>query len=315
MILQISLPFFVSFFIQRGKDTKKNSIFALRNPKKHFWYSIFIKKDSIAHLMRQYLDLIQRVLDEGVKKEDRTGTGTISLFGHQMRFDLSQGFPLLTTKKMFTRGIIEELLWFISGSTNKKVLQEKNVHIWDQWGDDETGELGPVYGKQWRDWEGNDGSHHDQLLDAVETIKKNPDSRRIIVSSWHVEEIDRMGLPPCHCFFQFYVVDGKLSLQLYQRSADIFLGVPFNIASYALLLLMTAQVTGLKPGVFVHTLGDAHIYLNHLDQVREQLSRTPFALPQMQLNPAITDLRDFRISDFTLTDYQCHPAIKGVVSV
>ena len=265
--------------------------------------------------MKQYLDLIQRVLDEGVRKEDRTGTGTISVFGHQMRFDLSEGFPLVTTKKMFTRGIIEELLWFISGSTNKKVLQEKNVHIWDSWGDDETGELGPVYGKQWRDWEGNNGKHYDQLMMAVDAIRNNPDSRRIIVSSWHVEEIDRMGLPPCHCFYQFYVSGGKLSLQLYQRSADIFLGVPFNIASYALLLLMTAQVTGLQPGSFVHTLGDAHIYINHLDQVRLQLSRTPFALPTMQLNPDISDLRDFRINDFTLTNYQCHPAIKGVVSV
>lgn len=265
--------------------------------------------------MKQYLDLIQRVLTEGIRKEDRTGTGTMSVFGHQMRFDLSQGFPLVTTKKMFTRGIIEELLWFISGDTNKHTLQAKNVHIWDQWGDDETGELGPIYGHQWRAWQDYNGGSIDQLMQAVETIKKNPDSRRIIVSSWNVAQIDQMGLPPCHCFFQFYVADGKLSLQLYQRSADIFLGVPFNIASYALLLLMTAQVTGLKPGTFVHTLGDAHIYTNHLEQVKLQLSRTPFELPEMQLNPEVMDLRDFKITDFTLTGYQCHPAIKGEVSV
>ena len=265
--------------------------------------------------MKQYLELIQRVLDEGVKKEDRTGTGTISVFGHQMRFDLSEGFPLLTTKKMFTRGIIEELLWFISGSTNKKVLQEKNVHIWDSWGDDETGELGPIYGHQWRAWQDYDGGSIDQLMQAVETIKHNPDSRRIIVCSWNVAQIDQMGLPPCHCFFQFYVADGKLSLQLYQRSADIFLGVPFNIASYALLLQMMAQVTGLQPGTFVHTLGDAHIYLNHLDQVRLQLSREPLPLPTMSINPEVDDIRNFKITDFTLNDYQCHPAIKGEVSV
>lgn len=267
------------------------------------------------YFMKQYLDLIQRVLDEGVKKEDRTGTGTISVFGHQMRFDLSHGFPLLTTKKMFTRGIIEELLWFISGSTNKKILQEKNVHIWDSWGDDETGELGPIYGHQWRAWQDYNGGSIDQLMQAVDTIKNNPDSRRIIVCSWNVAQIDQMGLPPCHCFFQFYVADGKLSLQLYQRSADIFLGVPFNIASYALLLMMMAQVTGLKPGTFVHTLGDAHIYLNHLDQVRLQLSREPLALPTMEINPEVDDIRNFKITDFTLKDYQCHPAIKGEVSV
>lgn len=265
--------------------------------------------------MKQYLDLIQRVLDEGSRKDDRTGTGTISVFGHQMRFDLSKGFPLLTTKKMFTRGIIEELLWFISGDTNKHTLQAKNVHIWDSWGDDVTGELGPIYGKQWRDWEGNNGRHYDQLMDAIETIKHNPDSRRIIVSSWHVEEIDRMGLPPCHCFYQFYVADGKLSLQLYQRSADSFLGVPFNIASYALLLMMVAQVTGLQPGTFVHTLGDAHIYLNHLEQVKLQLSRQPYALPRMIINPEVKNILDFKIEDFQLVDYQCHPAIKGEVSV
>ena len=307
--------FLDDFQLLRCKDTY--FFVSLRTkPQKNVFCTAFIYKiRAIVLRMKQYLDLIQRVLDEGVRKEDRTGTGTISIFGHQMRFDLSEGFPLVTTKKMFTRGIIEELLWFISGSTNKKVLQEKNVHIWDSWGDDETGELGPVYGKQWRDWEGNNGKHYDQLMMAVDAIKHNTDSRRIIVNSWHVEEIDRMGLPPCHCFFQFYVAGGKLSLQLYQRSADIFLGVPFNIASYALLLLMTAQVTGLQPGTFVHTFGDAHIYTNHLDQVRLQLTRTPYALPTMQLNPEIKDLRDFRITDFTLTNYQCHPAIKGAVSV
>ena len=265
--------------------------------------------------MKQYLDLERRILTEGTRKEDRTGTGTISIFGHQMRFDLSEGFPLVTTKKMFTRGIIEELLWFISGDTNKKALQAKNVHIWDEWGDDETGELGPIYGHQWRAWQDYDGGSIDQLMNAIETIKKNPDSRRIIVSSWNVAQIDQMGLPPCHCFFQFYVADGKLSLQLYQRSADTFLGVPFNIASYALLVMMVAQVTGLQPGTFVHTLGDAHIYLNHLDQVNLQLSREPLPLPKMVLNPEIKDIRDFRIEDFHLEGYQCHPAIKGEVSV
>lgn len=265
--------------------------------------------------MKQYLDLERRILTEGTRKADRTGTGTISIFGHQMRFDLSEGFPLVTTKKMFTRGIIEELLWFISGDTNKKTLQSKNVHIWDEWGDDETGELGPIYGHQWRAWQDYDGGSIDQLMNAIETIKKNPDSRRIIVSSWNVAQIDQMGLPPCHCFFQFYVADGKLSLQLYQRSADTFLGVPFNIASYALLVMMVAQVTGLQPGTFVHTLGDAHIYLNHLDQVNLQLSREPLPLPKMVLNPEIKDIRDFRIEDFHLEGYQCHPAIKGEVSV
>lgn len=265
--------------------------------------------------MKQYLDLLHKVLTEGVRREDRTGTGTIGIFGHQMRFDLSDGFPLVTTKKVFTRGIIEELLWFISGSTNKKVLQEKNVHIWDEWGDDETGELGPVYGHQWRAWDDYNGGHIDQLLNVIDQIRTNPNSRRLIVCSWNVAQIDQMGLPPCHCFFQFYVSQGRLSLQLYQRSADLFLGVPFNISSYALLLMMVAQVTGLQPGEFVHTLGDAHIYLNHIDQVRLQLSRTPYALPTMLLNPDVHDIRDFRISDFTLQGYQCHPAIKGEVSV
>lgn len=265
--------------------------------------------------MKQYLDLLDRVLTDGVKREDRTGTGTLSVFGHQMRFDLSKGFPLVTTKKVFTRGIIEELLWFISGSTNKKVLQEKNVHIWDQWGDDETGELGPIYGHQWRAWQDYEGGSIDQLMDVIEQIKKNPQSRRLIVSAWNVAQIDQMGLPPCHCFFQFYVANGKLSLQLYQRSADLFLGVPFNIASYALLLMMVAQVTGLQPGEFVHTTGDTHIYLNHIEQVKLQLSREPYPLPTMKLNPEIKDIRDFKISDYTLENYQCHPTIKGEVAV
>jgi len=265
--------------------------------------------------MKQYLDLLHKVLTEGVRRDDRTGTGTIGIFGYQMRFDLSQGFPLVTTKKVFTRGIIEELLWFISGSTNKKVLQEKNVHIWDEWGDDETGELGPVYGHQWRAWNDYNGGHIDQLMNVIEQIKTNPNSRRLIVSSWNVAQIDQMGLPPCHCFFQFYVSNGKLSLQLYQRSADLFLGVPFNISSYALLLMMVAQVTGLKPGEFVHTLGDAHIYLDHIEQVKLQLSREPYPLPTMRLNPEVNDIRNFRIGDFVLENYQCHPAIKGEVSV
>ena len=265
--------------------------------------------------MKQYLDLLHKVLTEGVRRDDRTGTGTIGIFGYQMRFDLSQGFPLVTTKKVFTRGIIEELLWFISGSTNKKVLQEKNVHIWDEWGDDETGELGPVYGHQWRAWNDYNGGHIDQLMNVIEQIKTNPNSRRLIVSSWNVAQIDQMGLPPCHCFFQFYVSNGKLSLQLYQRSADLFLGVPFNISSYALLLMMVAQVTGLKPDEFIHTLGDAHIYLNHIEQVKLQLSREPYPLPTMRLNPEVNDIRNFRIGDFQLENYQCHPAIKGEVSV
>ena len=265
--------------------------------------------------MKQYLDLLDKVLTEGVRRDDRTGTGTIGIFGHQMRFDLSEGFPLVTTKKVFTRGIFEELLWFISGSTNKKVLQEKNVHIWDEWGDDETGELGPVYGHQWRAWDDYNGGHIDQLMNVIDQIRTNPNSRRLIVCSWNVAQIDQMGLPPCHCFYQFYVSNGKLSLQLYQRSADLFLGVPFNISSYALLLMMVAQVTGLQPGEFVHTLGDAHIYLNHVEQVKLQLSRQPYPLPVMHLNPEVKDIRDFKITDFTLEGYQCHPAIKGEVSV
>jgi thymidylate synthase len=264
--------------------------------------------------MKQYLDLIDRVLKEGVRKDDRTGTGTISIFGHQMRFDLSEGFPLVTTKKLHLKSIIYELLWFLRGDTNVHYLQENGVRIWNEWARPD-GELGPIYGHQWRSWPDYNGGHIDQLMEAVETIRKNPDSRRIIVSAWNVAQIPEMALPPCHAFFQFYVADGKLSLQLYQRSADIFLGVPFNIASYALLLLMVAQVTGLQPGTFVHTLGDAHIYLNHLDQVHLQLEREPYPLPQMQLNPEVKELLDFKYEDFTLLNYQAHPHIKGIVAV
>lgn len=264
--------------------------------------------------MRQYLDLLNRVLTEGTHKEDRTGTGTTSLFGHQMRFDLQEGFPLLTTKKLHLKSIIYELLWFMKGDTNIKYLQDHGVRIWNEWAD-EQGDLGPIYGHQWRSWPDYDGGAIDQIAEAIDTIKHNPDSRRIIVSAWNVADLKRMKLPPCHAFFQFYVADGKLSLQLYQRSADIFLGVPFNIASYALLLLMMAQVTGLQPGDFVHTLGDAHIYSNHLEQVKLQLTRDPRPLPKMRLNPAITNIFDFDYEDFTLTDYDPHPHIKGTVAV
>lgn len=273
--------------------------------------------------MKQYLDLLKHIIENGVEKDDRTGTGTISTFGYQMRFDMKDGFPLVTTKKMFTRGVIEELLWFISGSTNKKVLQEKGVHIWDAWGDDETGELGPIYGHQWRHWDVSSmptdmpksTCYIDQLGWAIEMIRKNPDSRRIIVSSWNVAQLPLMALPPCHCFFQFYVANGKLSLQLYQRSADAFLGVPFNIASYALLLMMVAQVTGLEAGEFIHTLGDAHIYKNHIEQVKTQLQREPYALPKMVINPEVKDIDGFDVTDFELEGYVCHPAIKGEVAV
>ncbi|HNF88642.1 MAG TPA: thymidylate synthase [Thiobacillaceae bacterium] len=264
--------------------------------------------------MRQYLDLLQHVLAHGTKKSDRTGTGTISVFGHQMRFDLAQGFPLLTTKKVHLKSIIHELLWFLQGDTNIKYLKDNGVSIWDEWADS-NGDLGPIYGYQWRSWPARDGRHIDQISEVLETLRKNPDSRRIIVSAWNVGELPYMKLPPCHAFFQFYVADGKLSCQLYQRSADIFLGVPFNIASYALLTLMMAQVTGLKPGDFVHTLGDAHIYLNHLEQVNLQLSREPRALPTMKLNPAVTDLFAFKYEDFTLEGYDPHPGIKAPVAV
>lgn len=264
--------------------------------------------------MKQYLDLLNRVLTEGVKKEDRTGTGTISLFGHQMRFNLEEGFPLLTTKKLHLKSIIYELLWFLNGDTNVKYLQEHGVRIWNEWAD-ENGELGPIYGHQWRSWPDYNGGSIDQISEAVETIRHNPDSRRIIVSAWNVADINSMKLPPCHAFFQFYVANGKLSLQLYQRSADIFLGVPFNIASYALLLQMMAQVTGLKAGDFVHTLGDAHIYSNHLEQVKLQLTREPRALPHMEINPEVKDIFSFKYEDFNLTGYDPHPHIKGEVAV
>ncbi|MBU0620966.1 MAG: thymidylate synthase [Gammaproteobacteria bacterium] len=264
--------------------------------------------------MRQYLDLMQHVLDHGTRKSDRTGTGTSSVFGYQMRFDLSKGFPLVTTKKCHLKSIIHELLWFLQGSTNTKYLKDNGVSIWDEWAD-ENGELGPVYGKQWRSWETVDGRTIDQIWDAVEQIKHNPDSRRIIVSAWNVGELNKMALAPCHAFFQFYVADGKLSCQLYQRSADIFLGVPFNIASYALLTMMMAQVCGLKAGDFVHTFGDAHLYSNHMKQVAEQLSREPRALPTMKINPDVNDIFKFRYEDFTLEGYDPHPAIKAPVAV
>lgn len=264
--------------------------------------------------MKQYLDLMRHVRDNGVRKDDRTGTGTVSVFGYQMRFDLGAGFPLVTTKKCHLRSIIHELLWFLKGDTNIQYLKDNGVSIWDDWAD-ANGNLGPVYGSQWRSWPAADGRHIDQISQVIEQIKNNPDSRRIIVSAWNVGEIDNMALPPCHAFFQFYVADGKLSCQLYQRSADIFLGVPFNIASYALLTMMMAQVTGLQAGEFVHTLGDAHLYSNHMQQVEEQLSRTPYPLPGMKINPAITDLFDFSFDDFELVGYECHPHIKAPVAV
>ncbi len=264
--------------------------------------------------MRQYLDLLDHVLKNGYEKPDRTGTGTISVFGYQMRFDLQEGFPLLTTKKLHLRSILHELLWFLKGSTNVQYLRENGVTIWDEWAKPD-GELGPVYGYQWRCWPKPDGTHVDQITGVVESIKKNPDSRRHIVSAWNVGELDKMALPPCHLLFQFYVAGDKLSCQMYQRSCDIFLGVPFNIASYALLTLMMAQVTGLKPGEFIHTLGDAHIYLNHLEQVKLQFTRTPFPLPKMIINPETKDILSFSFSDFRLQDYQSHPHIKGQISV
>ncbi len=264
--------------------------------------------------MQAYLDLMRHVLTHGATKSDRTGTGTLSVFGYQMRFDLQQGFPLLTTKKVHLKSIIHELLWFLRGDTNVRYLRENGVTIWDEWAD-ENGELGPVYGHQWRSWPTPGGGHIDQIGQVLDDLRGNPDSRRIIVSAWNVADLPKMALAPCHAFFQFYVAEGKLSCQLYQRSADIFLGVPFNIASYALLTLMIAQVTGLKPGDFVHTLGDAHLYLNHLEQAREQLSRTPRPLPQLQLNPAVRDIFGFRYEDFSLEGYDPHPAIKAAVAV
>ena len=264
--------------------------------------------------MKQYLELLDHVLKNGVEKHDRTGTGTISVFGYQMRFKLEEGFPALTTKKLHLRSIIHELLWFISGDTNIKYLNDNGVRIWNEWAD-KDGNLGPVYGYQWRSWPASDGKKIDQLSDIIDSIKKSPDSRRLIVSAWNVGEIQKMALPPCHVMFQFYVAGGRLSCQLYQRSCDIFLGIPFNIASYALLTLMVAQVTGLKPGEFIHTLGDAHIYLNHIEQVKLQLTREPYPLPRMEINPSVTDILDFRFDDFKLTDYVAHPNIKGDISV
>ena len=264
--------------------------------------------------MKQYLELLDHVLEKGTRKSDRTGTGTISVFGYQMRFDLQEGFPLMTTKKLHLKSIIHELLWFISGDTNIKYLTENGVRIWNEWAD-KDGNLGPVYGYQWRSWPSADGRKIDQLLNVIESIKSSPDSRRHIVNAWNVGELEKMALPPCHILFQFYVAEGKLSCQLYQRSCDIFLGVPFNIASYSLLAMMIAQVTGLKPGEFIHTLGDAHIYLNHIDQVKLQLTREPNKLHRMLINPNVRDIVKFRFEDFTLVDYVAHPAIKGEISV
>ena len=264
--------------------------------------------------MRQYLDLMRYVRDKGVRKEDRTGTGTLSVFGYQMRFDLAEGFPVVTTKKLHLRSIIHELLWFLKGETNVRYLHENGVTIWDEWAD-EDGELGPVYGSQWRSWPTAEGGRIDQIGQLVKQIRENPDSRRLMVSAWNPADIERMALPPCHVLFQFYVADGRLSCQLYQRSADIFLGVPFNIASYSLLLLMVAQVTGLKPGEFIHTFGDAHLYSNHLEQADLQLARTPYPLPAMKLNPSVESLFDFAYGDFELVDYRFHPHIKAEVAV
>lgn len=264
--------------------------------------------------MQQYLDLMRHVRDNGNRKDDRTGTGTLSVFGHQMRFDLARGFPMVTTKKLHTRSIIYELLWFLSGDTNVGYLNDNKVTIWDEWAD-ENGDLGPVYGAQWRSWPAPDGQCIDQLEQVLQTLRTNPDSRRIIISAWNVAELDKMALMPCHALFQFYVADGKLSCQLYQRSADIFLGVPFNIASYALLLLMVAQVTGLTPGDFVHTLGDAHLYKNHMQQARLQLTRLPYELPRMVLNPDVTDILGYQFDDFEMQNYQSHDHIKAAIAV
>lgn len=264
--------------------------------------------------MQQYLNLLQHILDHGVQKNDRTGTGTISYFGYQMRFNLQEGFPLVTTKKLHLKSILHELLWFLKGETNIAYLKENGVSIWDEWAD-ENGELGPVYGKQWRSWEGAKGETIDQIADVINQIKKNPDSRRLIVSAWNVADLPKMALMPCHALFQFYVAEGKLSCQLYQRSADVFLGVPFNIASYALLTMMIAQVCDLQPGEFIHTFGDVHIYNNHLEQVHLQLNRKPFPLPTMKLNPEVKNIFDFSFEDFTLENYQFHPAIKAPVAV
>jgi thymidylate synthase len=264
--------------------------------------------------MRQYLDLLERVLTHGVEKRDRTGTGTLSVFGHQMRFDLADGFPLLTTKKLHLKSIVHELLWFLRGDTNIKYLNEHGVTIWNEWAD-ESGELGPVYGHQWRSWPAADGGTIDQIANVVDAIRRNPDSRRLIVSAWNPADVERMALPPCHCLFQFYVAEGRLSCQLYQRSADVFLGIPFNIASYALLTHMVAQVTSLKPGEFIHALGDAHLYSNHLEQARLQLLRAPRELPALRINPGVTDIFSFRYEDFSIEQYDPHPHIKAPISV
>ena len=264
--------------------------------------------------MRQYLDLMERILAEGVEKRDRTGTGTLSVFGHQMRFDLAAGFPLLTTKKLHLKSIIHELLWFLAGDTNIRYLRDHGVSIWDEWAD-EHGDLGPVYGRQWRSWPAPEGDTIDQIANVIGAIRRNPDSRRLIVTAWNPADVDRMALPPCHCLFQFYAANGKLSCQLYQRSADVFLGVPFNIASYALLTMMAAQVCGLAPGDFIHTFGDAHLYLNHVDQAHLQLKRPPRRLPVMRINPAVTDIFAFRYEDFVLEGYDAHPHIKAEVAV
>ncbi len=265
--------------------------------------------------MHQYLELLQRILDTGVRKQDRTGTGTLAIFGHQMRFDLSAGFPLVTTKKLHTRSIIHELLWFLRGETNVKSLQDVGVTIWNEWADPQTGDLGPVYGHQWRSWAKPDGTSIDQIAGVIEQIRTNPDSRRLIVTAWNPADVERMALPPCHCLFQFHVAAGRLSCQLYQRSADVFLGVPFNIASYALLTHMIAQVAGLAPGEFIHTLGDAHLYVNHIDQAREQLTRTPRPLPILRLNPKVRDIFAFRFEDIEISAYDPHPHIKASVAV
>ena len=264
--------------------------------------------------MEAYLDLVKHIFENGTDKSDRTGTGTRSVFGYQMRFDLNEGFPMVTTKKLHLKSIIHELLWFLKGETNIRYLKENGVSIWNEWAD-ENGELGPVYGKQWRSWTGADGKTHDQIIDLIDQLKKNPDSRRLIVSAWNVAELPKMALMPCHTLFQFYVADGKLSCQLYQRSADVFLGVPFNIASYALLTMMVAQVCDLQLGDFVHTFGDVHLYNNHFDQAREQLSRTPFPLPKMKINPDVKSILGFKYEDFVLEGYQSHPAIKAPVAV
>ena len=290
------------------REEYKNTIFFCILPGLHYLCILIVK------IMKQYLNLLERVLQEGVRKEDRTGTGTISIFGHQMRFCLDEGFPMLTTKKLHLKSIIHELLWFLKGDTNVRYLQEQGVRIWNEWAD-VNGNLGHIYGYQWRSWPDYDGGAIDQISEVINTLHNDPDSRRIIVSAWNVGDLKNMNLPPCHAFFQFYVAEGRLSLQLYQRSADIFLGVPFNIASYALLLMMVAQVTGFKTGDFVHTFGDAHIYLNHLEQIKMQLTREPRSLPQMILNPDVKNIFDFRYEDFELVNYDPHPHIKGEVAV